>query len=50
MEQRLSKSLSMGETDFIVLFNSKSVKKNYICIFSRLTVPVNHIRNLKISK
>lgn len=28
----------------------KNVKNNYICIFSRLTAPLNHIRSLKISK
>lgn len=50
MEERLSQSLSRGETDFVVLFNLKSVKKNYICIFSRTTAPVNHISNLKTSK
>lgn len=50
MEQRLCKSLSIGDTEFIVLFNSKCVKKNYICIFSRLTASVRHIRSLKTSK
>lgn len=50
MKQLLSQSLSRDESDFVVLFNSKSVKNNYICIFSRLTAAVNHTRNLKISK